>query len=91
MGAVQQGKGSGVASARSLAASSVGVYRAQAQDTQFDAIECRTALKAALAQNKVLQDRYTAETAANNAMAAKKGENCTSIARACSSSASSSG
>ncbi len=57
----------------SLAVSSVGVYRAQAQDVQFDAIECRTALKAALAQNKVLQDRYTAETAANNAMAVKVG------------------
>ena len=57
----------------SLAASSVGVYRAGAQDAQFDAIECRTALKAALAQNKVLQDRCHAETAANNAMAVKVG------------------
>ena len=57
----------------SLAVSSVGVYGAQAQDAQFDAIECRTALKAALAQNKVLQDRYHAETAANNAMAVKVG------------------
>lgn len=51
----------------------MGVYGAQAQDAQFDAIECRTALKAALAQNKVLQDRYHAETAANNAMAVKVG------------------
>ena len=57
----------------SLAASSVGVCRAGAQDAQFDAMECRTALKAALAQNKVWQDRYHAETAANNAMAVKVG------------------
>jgi hypothetical protein len=57
----------------SLAASSVGAYRAGAQDAEFDAMECRTALKAALAQNKVWQDRYHAETAANNAMAVKVG------------------
>ena len=57
----------------SLAASSVGAHRAGAQDAQFDAMECRTALKAALAQNQVWQDRYNAETAANNAMAVKVG------------------
>ena len=51
----------------------MGVCRAEAQDAQFDAMECRTALKAALAQNKVWQDRYHAETAANNAMAVKVG------------------
>lgn len=57
----------------SLAVSSVGVCRAGAEDAQFDAMECRTALKAALAQNKVWQDRYHAEMAANNAMAVKVG------------------
>jgi hypothetical protein len=44
-----------------------------AQETAFDAAEARTALKAALAQNKDLQDRLAAEKAANSAMAIKVG------------------
>jgi hypothetical protein len=44
-----------------------------AQEAAFDAAEARTALKAALAQNKDLQDRLAAEKAANNAMAIKVG------------------
>lgn len=43
------------------------------QEASFDAVEARTALKAALAQNQELQERVSAEKAANNAMAVKVG------------------
>jgi hypothetical protein len=56
-----------------LAAAVVCAPLADGQDASFDAVEARTALKAALAQNAELQQRLAEEKAANNAMAVKVG------------------
>lgn len=56
-----------------VAAGSALVPWSQAAEDDFVAAECRTALKAALAQNESLQSRVIAERTANNAMAVKVG------------------
>lgn len=56
-----------------LAAAVVCVPGADGQDAAIEAVEARTALKAALAQNQELQERLSEEKAANDAMAVKVG------------------
>jgi hypothetical protein len=56
-----------------LAAAVVCAPGAAGQDAAIEAVEARTALKAALAQNQELQERLSEEKAANDAMAVKVG------------------
>jgi len=56
-----------------LAAAMVCAPGAVGQDAAIEAVEARTALKAALAQNQSLLERLSAEKAANDAMAVKVG------------------
>ena len=64
---------SAVALSAWVAAGSTLVPWSRASEDAFAAAECRTALKAALAQNESLQARVSAERLANNAMAVKVG------------------